>query len=153
MSGIAERSHALPAGRRRARSRHPPLACSEGGLSGWNSHDTICGAFIAGTVNPKEEEAWDPSKRAWRWRGSSDELLSTTPIEIERYSGPIFLSHGEEDKMVTVKSTAALRQDCRQCLRDPRSGSRVGRHHPSGNPMVQPNLRRGVSEFVKAMQV
>ena len=68
--------------------------------------DTICGAFIAGTVNPKEEETWDPSKRAWRWRGSSDELLPTTPIEIERYSGPLFLSHGEDDKMWTVESNS-----------------------------------------------
>jgi dienelactone hydrolase len=70
--------------------------------------DTIVGAFIAGTFSPKERETWDPSKRAWRWRGSSAELLPTTSIEIERYHGPLFLSHGEADSVWTVECTRRL---------------------------------------------
>ena len=72
--------------------------------------DTIAGAFIAGVWHPKEREreAWDPSKRAWRWRGSSEGLTPTTPIELERYAGPVFLSHGEDDKMYSVECTRRL---------------------------------------------
>jgi dipeptidyl aminopeptidase/acylaminoacyl peptidase len=70
--------------------------------------DTVVGAFIAGSWNPKERESWDPSKRAWRWRGSSDALLPTMPIEIERYPGPLFLSHGEADTVWTVECTSRL---------------------------------------------
>lgn len=70
--------------------------------------DTIVAAFIAGSYNPKEHEAWDPSERAWRWRGSSEALLPTTPIEIEHYTGPIYLSHGEADNVWTVECTRRL---------------------------------------------
>ena len=81
--------------------------------------DTICGAFIAGTFNPKEEEAWDPSKRAWLWRASSEGLLPTMPIEIERYSGPLLLSHGEADKIWTPESTRRLEARLRAAGRNP----------------------------------
>jgi dipeptidyl aminopeptidase/acylaminoacyl peptidase len=81
--------------------------------------DTIAGAFIAGMYNPKERETWDPSKRAWRWRGVSDDLLPTTPIEIERYDGPIFLSHGEADQVWTVECTRRLETRLRNAGRAP----------------------------------
>lgn len=81
--------------------------------------DTIVGAFIAGDWNPKEPETWDPSKRAWRWRGSSDGLLPTTPIEIERYSGPLFLSHGESDRLWTVDCTRRLEARLKAAGRHP----------------------------------
>ena len=81
--------------------------------------DTICGAFIAGTFDPKDEEPWDPSQRAWRWRGSSEGLLPTMPIEIERYSGPLFLSHGEADKTWTVECTRRLEARLRTAGRNP----------------------------------
>jgi dienelactone hydrolase len=81
--------------------------------------DTICGAFISGQFHPKEEESWDPSKRAWRWRGSSEEFLPTMPIEIERYSGPVLLSHGEADKTWTVECTRRLETRLRAAGRNP----------------------------------
>jgi dipeptidyl aminopeptidase/acylaminoacyl peptidase len=81
--------------------------------------DTICGAFISGQFHPKEEETWDPSKRAWRWRGSSEEFLPTKPIEIERYSGPVLLSHGEADKTWTVECTRRLETRLRAAGRNP----------------------------------
>jgi len=70
--------------------------------------DTIVGAFIAAGFDPHNNEIWDPSKRAWRWRGSSDDLLPSTPIEIEKYDGPLFLSHGERDIVWTVECTRRL---------------------------------------------
>jgi dipeptidyl aminopeptidase/acylaminoacyl peptidase len=81
--------------------------------------DTIAGAFIAGTFNPKERETWDPSRRAWHWRGLSDGLLPTTPIEIERYEGPLFLSHGEADRVWTVECTRRLEARLRAAGRTP----------------------------------
>jgi dipeptidyl aminopeptidase/acylaminoacyl peptidase len=81
--------------------------------------DTIAGAFIAGTWNPKERETWDPSKRAWRWRGTSEGLAPTTPIELERYTGPVFLSHGEADQVWTVECTRRLEARLRAAGRNP----------------------------------
>ena len=81
--------------------------------------DTIVGAFIAGSFNPKERETWDPSKRAWRWRGSSDGLLPTTAIEIERYDGPLFVSHGEADSVWTVACTRRLEARLKAAGRTP----------------------------------
>jgi dipeptidyl aminopeptidase/acylaminoacyl peptidase len=81
--------------------------------------DTIAAAFIAGNWHPKERESWDPSKRAWRWRGSSEDLTPTTPIELERYAGPVFLSHGEDDQVWSVECTRRLEHRLRSSGRDP----------------------------------
>jgi dipeptidyl aminopeptidase/acylaminoacyl peptidase len=70
--------------------------------------DTIAPPFISANYHPTERRAADPSKRAWRWRGSSDDLKPTTPIEVERYAGPLFLSHGEADPVWTVECTRRL---------------------------------------------
>jgi dipeptidyl aminopeptidase/acylaminoacyl peptidase len=91
--------------------------------------DTIAGAFIAGNWHPKEQESWDPSKRAWRWRGSSEGLTPTTPIELERYSGPVFLSHGEEDQVWTVECTRRLEARLRASGRDPEVHYYAGAKH------------------------
>jgi dipeptidyl aminopeptidase/acylaminoacyl peptidase len=81
--------------------------------------DTIASAFIAGNWHPKQRETWDPSKRAWRWRGSSECLTPTTPIELERYPGPVFLSHGEDDQVWSVDCTRRLERRLRSSGRDP----------------------------------
>jgi dipeptidyl aminopeptidase/acylaminoacyl peptidase len=52
--------------------------------------------------------------RAWSWRGSSDDLLPTKPIEIERYGGPLFISHGTTDKVWSVDMTKRLAERLRQ---------------------------------------
>lgn len=81
--------------------------------------DVICGAFVAGAYHPTQREASDPSWRAWRWRGSSDGLEPTRPIEIERYDGPLFLSHGEADPVWTVDCTRRLERRLREAGRTP----------------------------------
>lgn len=72
--------------------------------------DTIVGAFVARNFDPDDRGVWDPSLRAWRWRGSSENLLPTDPIPIERYPGPIMLTHGEKDTVWTVECTRRLEQ-------------------------------------------
>jgi len=112
--------------------------------------DTIVGAFIAGAWHPKERETWDPSKRAWRWRGSSEELTPTTPIELERYAGPIFLSHGEQDQVSTVECTRRLEARLRSSGRDPEV-----HYYPGEGHMLSPqsqNQERLISFFCKHLQ-
>jgi acetyl esterase/lipase len=90
-------------------------------LAAHASSDTVVGAFIASAMAPSA--SWHSGtkrgpfegtpielnpKRAWCWRGSSDQLLPGTAIEIERYSGPVFLSHGEEDDVWSVDRTRRL---------------------------------------------
>jgi dipeptidyl aminopeptidase/acylaminoacyl peptidase len=73
--------------------------------------DVICGAFDAKIFRDSGDpgwQPWDPAKRAWTWRGSSDELLPTTNIEIERFAGPLFLSHGTKDETWSVDMTRRL---------------------------------------------
>jgi pimeloyl-ACP methyl ester carboxylesterase len=91
--------------------------------------DTIAGAFIADEWHPKTKEPWDPSKRAWRWRGSSEGLTPTTPIELERYSGPIFLSHGDKDQVWTVECTRRLEARLRASGGDPEVHYYAGEGH------------------------
>ncbi|MDN3556723.1 alpha/beta hydrolase family protein [Halomonas maura] len=73
--------------------------------------DVICGSFDARSFRDSGDpgwQAWDAASRAWSWRGSSEGLKPTTPIEIERYSGPVFLSHGVEDATWSVAMTRRL---------------------------------------------
>lgn len=62
--------------------------------------DVICGAFDGREWRDPGDpgwQAWDPARRAWTWKGSSEALLPTQPIEIERYPGPLLISAGEKD--------------------------------------------------------
>jgi pimeloyl-ACP methyl ester carboxylesterase len=73
--------------------------------------DVICGAFNARSWRDSGDpgwQPWDPAKRTSTWRGSSDDLLPTTAIEIERFEGPLFLSHGTEDAVWSVDMTRRL---------------------------------------------
>jgi dipeptidyl aminopeptidase/acylaminoacyl peptidase len=73
--------------------------------------DVICGAFDARVWRDAGDPGWrpwDPAKRSWTWRGSSDALLPSTPIEIERFDGPLFISHGTRDKVWSVEMTRRL---------------------------------------------
>ena len=91
--------------------------------------DTIAGAFIAASFDPKQRETWDPSKRAWRWRGSSETLLPTTPIAIERYAGPVYLSHGEADAVWSVACTRRLEARLKAAGRSPEVHYYPGEDH------------------------
>lgn len=84
--------------------------------------DVICGAFKAATHRDRcdpARQAWDPAERAWTWRGSSEDLKPTTPIEIELYDGPLFLSHGTADSMWSVEATRRLEARLRKAGRNP----------------------------------
>ena len=58
--------------------------------------DTIHAAF---DPSLEDAEMWDRHAPAWTWRGSPDLLRPTTPIEIEHYGGPLFLSYGTQDEV------------------------------------------------------
>jgi acetyl esterase/lipase len=73
--------------------------------------DVVCGAFNSKMWRDSGDpgwQPWDPAKRAWTWRGSSDQLLPTTTIEIELFEGPLFLSHGTKDATWSVDMTRRL---------------------------------------------
>lgn len=75
--------------------------------------DCICGAFTSRSFLESQDpdrEAWDPSARAWTWKGSHEGLLPTTPITIEDYPGPVMISHGTDDSVWSVASSRRLEQ-------------------------------------------
>jgi acetyl esterase/lipase len=98
--------------------------------------DVICGAFIGSSCRDSGDPGWrpwDPAERAWTWRGSSDALLPTTPIEIERYAGPLFLSHGTRDTMWSAAMTRRLEARLQQAGRTPEVHLLAGQdHNPHG---------------------
>jgi dipeptidyl aminopeptidase/acylaminoacyl peptidase len=89
-------------------------------LAAHGASDTIVGAFIASAFRPDaaakaaRRGPWEGTpilldpKCAWCWRGTSKQLLPGSPIEIERYGGPLFLSHGEKDDVWSVNRTKRL---------------------------------------------
>ncbi|MAA99802.1 MAG: thioesterase [Stappia sp.] len=84
--------------------------------------DVICGAFDGRTWRDSGDPGWlpwDPAERAWTWRGTSEALLPTTPIEIERYEGPLFLSHGTRDRVWSVDMTRRLAERLHRHQRTP----------------------------------
>jgi len=73
--------------------------------------DVVCGAFDARRYRDGGDpgrQPWDPGDRAWSWRGSSEALEPTTPIPIEAYLDPLYLSHGTEDRSRDVEMTRRL---------------------------------------------
>lgn len=84
--------------------------------------DVVCGAFIGANWRDSGDpgwQSWDPAQRAWTWRGVSDDLLPTMPIEIERYEGPLLLTHGMKDTMWSVSMTRRLEARLQQHGRTP----------------------------------
>lgn len=73
--------------------------------------DVICGAFDGKSFRDAGDPGWrpwDPAERAWTWQGSSDQSLPTMPIEVERITAPIFLSHGLADDVWSAEMTHRL---------------------------------------------
>ncbi|WP_119166924.1 alpha/beta hydrolase family protein [Algihabitans albus] len=94
--------------------------------------DVVCGAFRAATWRDRGDpgwQVWDPADIAWTWRGSSEALRPTTPIEIERYTGPVFLSHGSADKMWSCEMTRRLEQRLTAAGRSPEVHYYEGQDH------------------------
>jgi dipeptidyl aminopeptidase/acylaminoacyl peptidase len=94
--------------------------------------DVVCGAFDAKTWRDSGDpgwQPWDPARRAWTWRGSSDDLLPTTTIEIERFEGPLFLSHGTQDTLWSVEMTRRLWDRLKRHGRNPEVHLYEGEDH------------------------
>src|SRR3954462_3810074 len=94
--------------------------------------DVVCGAFDAKTWRDSGDPGWppwDPARRAWTWRGSSDDLLPTTTIEIERFEGPLFLSHGTQDTLWSVEMTRRLWDRLKRHGRNPEVHLYEGEDH------------------------
>ncbi|WP_417671740.1 alpha/beta hydrolase family protein [Roseibium sp.] len=75
--------------------------------------DVVCGAFDARSYRDHGDpgwQAWDPADRAWLWRGKSDALLPTTPIPVEAFEGPMFLSAGLKDQTWSPQMTKRLEE-------------------------------------------
>ena len=81
--------------------------------------DTIVGAFSPGKLGAGIVVPLKPGDRAWRWRGGSDALAPGSPIEIERFDGPLFVSHGEEDTVWRADRTRRLEERLRAAGRAP----------------------------------
>ncbi|WP_024588865.1 prolyl oligopeptidase family serine peptidase [Aliihoeflea sp. 2WW] len=98
--------------------------------------DVVCGAFDARRWRDAGDpgwQSWDPADRAWTWRGSSDALLPTTPIEIERYDGPVFLSHGTQDRVWSADMTRRLADRLERNGRRPEVHLYEGQDHTPGS--------------------
>ena len=99
--------------------------------------DVVCGAFVGATWRDRGDpgwQSWDPGQRAWTWGGSSDGLLPSMPIEIERYPGPLYLSHGEQDSVWSVSTTRRLEERLRRAGRSPEVHYLPGQDHtPRGD--------------------
>jgi dipeptidyl aminopeptidase/acylaminoacyl peptidase len=94
--------------------------------------DVVCGAFDGRKWRDAGDpgwQPWDPGERAWTWRGSSDGLLPTMPIGIERYGGPLFLSHGTADRVWSVEMTRRLAGRLRDHGREPEVHYYEGEDH------------------------
>ncbi|CAN0554182.1 unnamed protein product [Ectocarpus sp. 8 AP-2014] len=94
--------------------------------------DVICSAFDARNFRDAGDpgwQAWDVSKRAWTWQRSHEGLLPTTPIEIERYSGPLLFTHGTKDRMWSVEMTKRLEKRLRGHGCDPEVHYYEGEDH------------------------
>lgn len=107
--------------------------------------DVVCGAFIGANWRENGDpgwQAWDPGRRAWTWRGSSEGLLPSTPIKIERYAGPLYLSHGTRDTVWSVAMTQRLESRLRRNGRTPEVHYLLGQDHmPEGDDENQHHAR------------
>ena len=102
--------------------------------------DFIVGAFIADNFHPKINAPEDPTKHAWLWRGSAEALAPGTPIPIERYDGPLTISHGEEDELWPVERSKRLEARLKAAGRAPGIHYYPRQGHSLGGPAA--NLAR-----------
>ena len=116
--------------------------------------DVVVGAFRAAYAREgKEEECWDPGALSWTWRGSSDGIMPGTPIKIENYEGPLFLSHGTEDMMWSCEMTRRIEKRLRASGRSPEVHYYEGQGH--GFDMETLNIQRNriVDFFTKNLTI
>jgi len=112
--------------------------------------DVICGAFDARRYRDAGDPgwmSWDPGMRAWSWRGSSDDLLPTSPIGIETFEGPLFLSHGTADRVWSVEMTRRLVARLEAAGRHPEVHYYEGEDHIPGSAAENEHHEHLVSFF------
>ncbi|PRD41662.1 thioesterase [Phyllobacterium phragmitis] len=112
--------------------------------------DVICGAFDGRKWRDAGDpgwQSWDPGQRAWSWRGSTDELLPSTPIEIERFEGPLFLSHGTADQVWSVDMTRRLADRLHRHGRRPEVHYYDGQDHIPGSAAENEHHERLIAFF------
>lgn len=118
--------------------------------------DVICGAFDARRYRDAGDPGWmpwDPGMRAWSWRGSSDDLLPTTPIAIERFGGPLFLSHGTADRVWSVEMTHRLVARLEAAGRHPEVHYYEGEDHIPGSAAENEHHEHIVSFFERTLTI
>ena len=113
--------------------------------------DTIVGAFIANDFQPNGDSPPICFEPAWRWRGASDTLRPRAPIEIERYDGPLFISHGEDDSLWTVGRTRRLESRLRAAGRAPEVHIYKGEGHHLRPETERMHYLRVVDFFGRAL--
>ncbi|ART64562.1 alpha/beta hydrolase family protein [Kushneria marisflavi] len=116
--------------------------------------DVVCGGFDARTFRDSGDpgwQAWDGAQRAWSWQGSSEGLLPTTPIEIERYDGPLFLSHGTADIMWSVAMTRRLEARLKRHGRTPEVVYMQGEGHIPGDEAENDWYARLMTFFARTL--
>ena len=99
--------------------------------------DAIVGAFISEDYMPGSASPPLSTEPAWRWRGASDSLRPHSPIEIEGYDGPLFISHGADDPVWTVDRTQRLESRLRAAGHTPEVHIYEGEGH-----MLRPETER-----------
>ena len=113
--------------------------------------DVIVGAFIASDYRPGGESPPMCYEPAWRWRGASDTLRPNAPIEIERYDGPLFISHGERDSVWGVDRTQRLEERLRAAGREPEVHIYRGEGHVLGPEAGRTHYLRVADFFGRAL--
>ncbi|MBF9231876.1 alpha/beta hydrolase family protein [Microvirga alba] len=119
-------------------------------LAAHSPPDVVCGASNAAAWRDTGDpgwQAWDPGKRAWTWRGSSEGLLPTTPIEIERFDGPIFLSHGTADRVWSVDMTRRLEKRLKHHGHAPEVHYYEGEDHIPGSAAENEHYEQVIAFF------
>ena len=113
--------------------------------------DTIVGAFIANDFQPSGVSPPICFEPAWRWRGASDTLRPHAPIEIERYDGPLFISHGEQDAVWGADRTQRLAKRLRAAGRRPEVHIYKGEGHVLRPEAQNTHYLRVVDFFGRAL--
>ncbi len=107
--------------------------------------DVVCGAFNGKSWRDAGDpgwQPWDPAQRAWTWRGESDDIPPTTPIEIERYDGPLFISHGTADRTWSVEMSRRLEARLKAAARTPEMHYIDGQGHLADSAAENENMTR-----------
>lgn len=131
--------------------------------------DVIVGAFIATEWTPArlarssssdmaEQESGpdttpvdDALRCAWTWRGTSEQLKPGQHIEIERFDGPLFISHGEDDDVWSVDRSRRLEARIRSAGYRPEVHYYPGEGHGLGPAAENINSLRLISFFNRTL--